>query len=87
MTQLQLMPGCPFGGCEDGYCACFERDLDDLDDLEVCGELDPEDAALAAAIRAGAEVMTDRGRIRVVETVLIPIDNYPPAPMEEERPS
>ncbi|MDX3202098.1 hypothetical protein [Streptomyces scabiei] len=76
MTRLQLIPDCPFGGCEDGYCACFECDLDDL---EVCGELDPQDAELAAAIRAGAEVMTDRGRLRLVETVAIPIDHYPPA--------
>lgn len=26
--QLQLFIGCPFGGCEDGYCACLEQDVD-----------------------------------------------------------
>ena len=73
MTRIQLMPGCPFGGCENGYCACFERDLDDL---EICGEYDPEDAEL---LEDEDEVLTVHGRDRRIETVPIPIDNYPPA--------
>ncbi|KND29885.1 hypothetical protein [Streptomyces stelliscabiei] len=78
--QLPFFVDCPYGGCEDGYCACLERDLDDLDDLEVCGEYDPEDAELLEALQNGAQVITVRGRTRLVETVPIPIDNYPPQP-------
>ncbi|MDX3294650.1 hypothetical protein PV569_13130 [Streptomyces scabiei] len=81
MTRVEQLPGCPYGGCENGYCACLERDVEDL---EISGEEDPEDAELAAAIRAGAEVMTGHGRIRLVET--LSLDNYPPATTEEERP-
>lgn len=74
MTQLRLWTECPYGGCEDGYCACFECDLDDM---EICGEYDAEDAEL---LEAGVEVLTVRGRTRRIETVPIPIDNYPPTP-------
>ena len=73
MTRIQLLPGCPFDGCENGYCACFERDLDDL---EISGEYDPEDADLLE--EDGDEVLTVRGRDRRIETVPIPIDHYPP---------
>lgn len=75
--QLPLFPGCPYGGCEDDYCACLECDLDDI---EICGELDPEDTELLEALQNGAEAITVRGRTRLVETVPIPIDNYPPQP-------
>ncbi|MGC9540205.1 hypothetical protein [Streptomyces sp. UG1] len=38
--QLQIFVDCPFGGCEDGYCACLEQDIDEdfyaeLDDEEI----------------------------------------------------
>jgi hypothetical protein len=48
------------------------------DDAEICGELAPQAAALLAAVAAGAEVITVRGRDRVVETAPTSIDNYPP---------
>lgn len=75
--QLPIFVDCPYGGCEDDYCACLEQDLDDI---EVCGEYDPEDAELLEALRNGAQAITVRGRTRLVETVPISIDNYPPQP-------
>lgn len=27
--RLQIFVDCPYGGCEDGYCACLEQDLDE----------------------------------------------------------
>jgi hypothetical protein len=73
--QLPIFVDCPYGACEDDYCACLEQDLDDI---EVCGEYDPEDAELLEALSNGAEAITVRGRTRLVETVAIPIDDYRP---------
>ncbi|MCM1977169.1 hypothetical protein [Streptomyces sp. G1] len=41
--QLAIFVDCPYGGCEDGYCACLEVDLDDDREL-VAVEADPDDA-------------------------------------------
>lgn len=70
-TQLLLFD-CPFGGCEDGYRACLEQDLDEDDGG------DPEELELLEALQPGAGLMFARGRARRVETVPIPIDDYQP---------
>ncbi|NUR04367.1 MAG: hypothetical protein HOY79_50040 [Streptomyces sp.] len=61
--QLPIFADCPYGGCEDGYCACLEQDVDPDDlqaELDLCGEM--------YAVR----------RFRRIETVPISIDEYPP---------
>lgn len=62
-VQPPVFVDCPYGGCEDGYCACLEQDLDDdgpYDDRE------PED------------IDDEPEPFRTVETVPISIDDYEP---------
>ncbi|MFE6362930.1 hypothetical protein ACFVP3_23390 [Streptomyces sp. NPDC057806] len=66
---LPIFVDCPFGGCEDGYCACLEQDLDD--------DFDPEnfDEDLDDAYPEGEFTFP---RLRSVETVPTSIDEYEP---------
>ncbi|MGP4085449.1 hypothetical protein [Streptomyces sp. KR55] len=77
-VQLPIFTDCPYDGCEDGYCACLEQDLDPDDFDGSYEDLDPEDLELLEALESGAELMFTRGRLRVVETVPISIDTYEP---------
>ncbi|MFF4548631.1 hypothetical protein ACFY1J_31100 [Streptomyces sp. NPDC001406] len=38
-ARLQIFADCPYGGCEDGYCACLERDIDEETDPDEIAEL------------------------------------------------
>jgi hypothetical protein len=71
-VQLPLFVDCPYGGCEDGYCACLEQDLDE-------GDFDPEDfdEDMDDPYPEG-EFIFARRRVRRVETVPISIDTYEP---------
>lgn len=59
--RLPIFVDCPYGGCEDGYCACLERALDEDDFDGPYEDLDPDD---------------EPESFRAVETVLISIDDY-----------
>ena len=67
--QLRLFADCPYGGCEDGYCACLEQDIDpdDFDDPEF-EELDEETRQLLEDLLMG-RVIYRHGRPRRVDTL------------------
>lgn len=77
MTQLRLpiFVDCPWGGCEEGYCACLEQDLapenfaDPSDDSE--GEPDEETQQMLDDLDAGRAVIY-RGRFRPIQAVHLP---------------
>jgi hypothetical protein len=69
--RLPIFVDCPYGGCEDGYCACLEEDLDDDFDPEDVDE-DQDDSY------PEGEFTFVRSCLRSVETVPISIDDYPP---------
>lgn len=81
-TQLPIFVDCPYGGCEDGYCACLEQDLDpedfdgSYDGLDL-DELDEETRQMLADLLAG-RAMVRRSRFRRIETVPVSIDTYTP---------
>lgn len=63
-VQLAIFVDCPYGGCEEGYCACLEQDLDeDFDEPDDDPELEDDD---------------EPEYFRAVETVPISIDDYEP---------
>ena len=68
--QLAIFADCPYGGCEEGYCACLEQDVDE----DYFAEVDPDD--LKAELAACGELYVHR--FRRIEDVPISIDNYEP---------
>ncbi|MEI5520718.1 hypothetical protein WB388_08895 [Streptomyces brasiliscabiei] len=77
--RLPIFVDCPYGGCEDGYCACLEQDLDDLDP-EDCDdlhddsdpdELDEETRRQLDELDAGRAVIY-RGCFRPITTIHLP---------------
>src|SRR3546814_2193588 len=66
---LPIFVDCPYGGCEDGYCACLEQDLDDDFDPE-----DFDDDLVDDPYPEGEFIFAERR----VETVPISIDDYEP---------